>query len=387
MEHQFLNRVAQPDLNQPDLKEEACWQAVLGRDEYSAGAFVYGVRSTLIFCRPSCPSRRPQREQVRFFALPELAVKAGFRPCKRCRPDQPVKVQVARVQAACRLIEAHLDKPLSLAELSRQVGGSSYHLQRTFKQVTGITPREYADALRLGQLKTKLQDGETVLGALYDAGYGSSRGLYERAPAQLGMTPATYQRGGKGANIIFSIAPCPLGLLLVAATQKGICAVSLGDSAETLEVALHKEFPAAEVRRDEAQLHGWLQALLRFLEGQEPHLDLPLDVQATAFQRRVWQVLHSINYGETRTYAQVAAAGGQPTAVRAVARACATNPVALVVPCHRVVRGDGSLGGYRWGLERKKKLLAQERNAVSRVAIQTASASAPDVGECDNSGA
>jgi AraC family transcriptional regulator of adaptative response/methylated-DNA-[protein]-cysteine methyltransferase len=289
----------------------------------------------------------------------------GFRPCKRCRPNQLLTAQVERVQQACRLIAANLednsDNSLSLKDLSDKVGTSPFHLQRTFKHVTGVTPREYADALRIGQIKAKLQAGESVLSALYDAGYGSSRALYERAPEQLGMTPATYGRGGRGVQISFAVVPCSLGILMVAATPKGVCSVSLGDSPELLESALHREFPAAQVQRDEAQLQEWVQTLLRFLQGQEPHLDLPLDVQATAFQWRVWQALRSIGYGETRSYSQVAEAIGQPKAVRAVARACATNPIALVVPCHRVVRENGSLSGYRWGLERKKELLDHER--------------------------
>jgi AraC family transcriptional regulator of adaptative response/methylated-DNA-[protein]-cysteine methyltransferase len=343
----------------PELNETQCWQAVLDRDERLDGTFVYGVSSTLIFCRPSCPSRRPQRERARFFSSLEAAVEAGFRPCKRCRPDQFLSVQ-----HACRLIEENADTPLSLAELSRQVGCSPYYLQRTFKHVTGISPQEYADALRLGQLKKNLQAGESVVNALYEAGYGSSRGLYERAPLQLGMTPATYQRGGKGAQINFSITACSLGFLLVAATEKGICSVSLADSEEALKTALCNEFPAAQVQHSEAALQELTQAILNFIARREPHIDLPLDVQATAFQWRVWQVLRSINSGETRTYTQVAEAIGQPTSVRAVARACATNPLALVVPCHRVVRTDGSMAGYRWGLERKKTLLAQEKQSA-----------------------
>lgn len=342
-------------------KEDTWWGAVLHRDAQWDGVFVYGVCSTRIFCRPSCPSRRPQRKQTRFFAEPAAALQAGFRACKRCRPDHPASSPVARVQQACRLIEANPDQTLSLAQLAHAVGGSPSHLQRTFKQVTGITPREYADALRLGQLKAKLQEGESVLSALYDAGYGSSRGLYERAPTQLGMTPATYRRGGQGAAISFSTSSCSLGFLLVAATERGVCSVGLGDSPEALEAALRREFPAAQITRDEARLQEWVQAILQLLSGREPHADLPLDVQATAFQRQVWQALRSIQRGETRTYAQVAQAIGRPRAVRAVARACATNPVALVVPCHRVVREDGSLAGYRWGVERKRKLLAGEQ--------------------------
>lgn len=343
------------------LDAETCWQAVLRRDAGCDGTFVYGVGSTRIFCRPSCPARRPQRQQARFFATAAAATQAGFRPCKRCRPEQAWAPPMERVHQACRLIAANPDTPLSLAELSRQLGGSPFHLQRTFKQVTGITPREYAAALRLGRVKARLRAGESVIHALYDAGYGSSRGLYERAPTQLGMTPATYGRGGQGAQINFRIVACRLGFLLIAATRAGVCAVSLGADPAALEATLRQEFPAADLQQDAAGLDAWAQSLLRFLQGQEPHLDLPLDVQATAFQWRVWQALRSIGYGETRSYAQVAAAIGQPAAVRAVARACATNPVALAIPCHRVVRGNGASSGYRWGLARKQALLAQEQ--------------------------
>ncbi len=359
----------QPQILDPTVKNESAesilWQAVLIRDERADGTFVYGVTSTRIFCRPSCPSRRPQRANARFFDSPEVAARAGFRPCKRCRPDQFQTLQVERAERACRLIEENIEEPLSLSELAEKTGASAFHLQRTFKQITGVTPREYAEAFRLKHLKTSLQSGDSILGAQYDAGLGSSRGLYERAPSQLGMTPATYRRGGAGAYITYGIAPCALGFLLVAATPKGVCSVALGDAPESLEAALRAEFPGAEIHRDEAELEEHLQTLLRSLEGHTPHLDLPLDVQATAFQRRVWQELRAIGYGQTRTYSQVAHSLGQPTAVRAVARACATNPVALVVPCHRVVREGGALAGYRWGLERKKALLKRERDGLT----------------------
>lgn len=337
---------------------------MLERDRRADGAFVYGVRSTLIFCRASCPSRRPRRENARFFARPQQAVEAGFRACKRCRPEQFQSVAVERVQHACRLIEASQGEALRLEELSRLVGGSACHLQRTFKQVTGITPRQYAEARRLEHLKSKLQEGEAVTQALYDAGYGSSRALYERAPSQLGMTPATYGRGGQNASIGFCCAGCSLGFVLVAATESGVCSIALGDSPEKLEAALREEFFAAQVQPDEARLGDWLALVLRLLKGEEPHLDLPLDVRATAFQWRVWQALRAIGVGETRTYSQVAQQIGQPTAARAVARACATNPVALLVPCHRVVREGGAMAGYRWGLERKQKLLDSEKQGA-----------------------
>ncbi len=350
---------AQPE-SELGLDEEICWQAVLRRDTQHDGSFFYGVRSTRIFCRPSCPSRRPHQEGVCFFASPAAALEAGFRACKRCRPEQLQTPQVERVQQACRLIEANAETALSLDELSHQVGISPHHFQRSFQQITGVSPREYSDAVRLKQLKAGLQNGESVLNARCDAGYGSSRGLYERADSQLGMTPATYGRGGKGAQIAFAVAPCALDFLLVAATKKGVCSVTLGDSPPLLEAALRAEFPLAQIEEDTARLQPALESLLRFVAGEAPHLDLPLDVQATAFQRRVWKILRDIAPGQTRSYAQVAAMMGAPQAARAVARACASNPVALVVPCHRVVRGDGSLSGYRWGVKRKKRLLAEE---------------------------
>jgi len=344
------------------MHEETYWQAVLTRDKHSDGTFVYAVRSTGIYCNPSCAARRPRREQVVFFPQPEAAEQAGYRACRRCRPQEAsvYQLQLEVVQHACHYIETHLEGPLTLEALGKEVSVSPYHLQRIFKRIMGITPRQYAQAYRLGQLKQQLKEGETVTTALYNTGYGSSSRLYEQAPAQLGMTPAAYRQGGKSMHIGYAIVDCPLGRLLIAATEKGICAVSLGDSDAVLETALHSEYPAAEIQRDGVALSQWVSTLLNHLNGQQPQLDLPIDVQATAFQWRVWQALRAIPYGSTRSYSQVAQALGDPKATRAVARACASNPVAIVVPCHRVVREDGKLGGYRWGLERKQRLLAQE---------------------------
>jgi AraC family transcriptional regulator of adaptative response/methylated-DNA-[protein]-cysteine methyltransferase len=267
---------------------------------------------------------------------------------------------VELVHRTCRYIETNLEGSLTLAALGAHAGVSPAHLQRLFKRVTGISPRQYADACRLGVLKERLKERRTVTMALYEAGYGSSSRLYERAATQLGMTPATYGRGGRHTSIRYAVGDCPLGRLLLAATDRGICALYLGDRDGPLEEALGREFPAAERRREDG-LRDWLAQLLDHLEGRRPHLELPLDVQATAFQWRVWQELRAIPYGSTRTYTQIAERLGQPTAARAVARACATNPVSVVIPCHRVVRGDGSLGGYRWGLARKRALLDQEK--------------------------
>ena len=346
---------------------EGCWQAVLARDPAHDGTFVYAVRSSGVYCRPSCPARRPRRSQVVFYPLPEVARRCGYRPCRRCRPDQtsPADPQIELVRRLCRLIESRPEQNLTLADLGAEVGLSPAHLQRTFKRVTGISPRQYADACRLGRLKARLRDRSTVTRALYEAGYGSSSRLYERASSQLGMTPATYRRGAPAVAIRYTLADCPLGRLLLAATDRGVCAVYLGEEGH-LTAELRREYPAAELSRDDETLRPWLADLLDHLSGQQPHLDLPLDVRATAFQWRVWQELRKIPYGSTRTYLEVAEALGRPTAARAVARACATNPVSVVIPCHRVVRGDGGLGGYRWGLGRKRALLEREQGGAGR---------------------
>ncbi|GAB4198205.1 MAG: bifunctional DNA-binding transcriptional regulator/O6-methylguanine-DNA methyltransferase Ada [Roseiflexaceae bacterium] len=324
--------------------------------------FVYAVRTTGIYCRPTCASRQPRRENVAFFAAPDAAERAGYRACRRCDPraaaSDPNVELVARI---CRYLEEPREGVPTLEELAARFALSPAHLQRTFKRIAGVSPRQYADAKRAERLRAELRVGADVTGALYDAGYGSSSGFYDQAPDSLGMTPRAYRAGGRAAQIGYAIAPCPLGYLLVAATGRGVCKVSLGDSPTALEADLRGEFPAAELHTDAATLEPWLRAVLEHLEGQRPHLDLPLDIQASAFQRKVWEVLRAIPYGATRSYQQVAQAIGRPTASRAVARAVATNPVALLIPCHRVVRADGDLGGYRWGTERKRKLLEGER--------------------------
>jgi AraC family transcriptional regulator of adaptative response/methylated-DNA-[protein]-cysteine methyltransferase len=271
---------------------------------------------------------------------------------------------VETVRRVCRHIEANLETPLTLAALGEQASLSPAHLQRLFKRITGVSPRQYADACRLALLKTRLKERRTVTMALYEAGYGSSSRLYERAATQLGMTPATYQHGGRAVTIRYLLTDSPLGRLLLAATERGVCAVCLGDRDADLEAALRREYPAATIARDDAELQAWAGELLEHLHGRQPHLDLPLDVRATAFQWRVWQALRAIPYGGTRTYSEIAEAVGNSKAARAVARACATNPAAVVIPCHRVVREDGGLGGYRWGLGRKETLLAQEKETA-----------------------
>jgi AraC family transcriptional regulator of adaptative response/methylated-DNA-[protein]-cysteine methyltransferase len=335
---------------------------VEARDARLDGLFVYGVRSTGIFCRPTCPSRRPSRGNVLFFASAGAAERAGFRPCKRCSPTLPPHAHLsALVERVCDLINANPEAAPSLAALGAAVGLSPAHLQRSFKQATGITPRQYAAALRLGRFKEKVRAGEPIAAAAYGAGFGSSSRLYAQAGRELGMTPSAYQRGGAGQVIGYTLAGTPFGRLLLAATERGVCAVSLGSADDELVAELEAEFPAAELRRDDAAPRAWLEAVLANLAGEVPPVPLPLDVAATAFQQRVWAALQQIPYGATRTYAEVAEAIGAPKAVRAVAHACATNPVATVIPCHRVVRSDGGLGGYRWGIERKRQLLEAEK--------------------------
>lgn len=344
--------------------EDASWAAVLARDVQADGQFFFAVRSTGVYCRPSCPARRPRRERVTFFARAADAEKAGFRPCRRCQPDKQTAGDKHRdlVERACRLVEENLEEALPLSRLSAAVGISRRHLLRVFKQYLGVTPKQYADARRFESLKSRLRRGQDVAGALYEAGYGSSSRLYERAPRKLGMTPATYRRGGLGMRIAYTVVGSPLGRLLVARTERGLCAVNLGDSDSTLVRALREEFSRAELRRDRNGLSQWVATLLRYLGGKQLRRSLPLDVQGTAFQCRVWEELRRIPYGRTRTYGEVARALGQPGAARAVARACATNPVPFVIPCHRVVAANAHLGGYRLGLDRKRLLLEREKS-------------------------
>jgi len=347
-------------------EEDPRWNAVLARDGAHDGEFVFAVSSTGVYCRPSCPARRPRRENVQFFLRPEQAEQAGYRACLRCQPKSySGNPESDGVKAICRFIEQHLDEPLTLDRLGKEFQQSAFHLQRRFKAVLGITPREYADSCRLRMLKRNLQAGDSVTRAMYDAGYGSSSRLYERTASQLGMTPDKYRRGAIATAIRYTCADSPLGRMLIAATERGVCSIQFARSDGELMEGLKREFPFAARKRDEGGLQSWVSALLRHMRGK--NLDssssssLPLDIRATAFQRRVWAYLQSIPFGATKSYSQVAKAIGQPSACRAVARACATNPVAVAIPCHRVVREDGSMGGYRWGIERKKSLLAMER--------------------------
>jgi len=367
--HQMPRSISNPE-RWPNLSRDSSddprWSAVVSRDSTRDGQFVFAVSSTGVYCRPSCPARRPRRTNVEFFSHPEQAERAGYRACLRCRPKALTGDGHSDVvKAICRFIEQHLDEPIPLARLGEEFHQSPFHLQRRFKAVLGVTPREYADSCRLRLLKRNLQSGENVTRALYDAGYGSSSRLYERTASHLGMTPDKYRRGAIAAAIRYTISDSPLGRMLIAATDRGICAIQFANNDGDLLEGLKREFPFAARKPDNAALPSWTNALLRQMEGKAGDAALPLDIRATAFQRRVWKYLQSIPFGATRSYRQVARGIGRPTASRAVARACAANPVAVVVPCHRVVRQDGGLGGYRWGIERKKALLEMEKGVNS----------------------
>ncbi len=352
----------------PDVREaadDARWLAVVARDASHDGKFVFAVSTTGVYCRPSCPARRPRRTSVQFFSRPEQAEKAGFRACLRCRPRAiSGNPQSDFAKAVCRYIEQHLEEPITLVQLGKAFRQSPFHLQRRFKATLGITPREYADSCRLRLLKRNLQSGDNVTRAMYDAGYGSSSRLYEKTSSQLGMTPDKYRRGAIAQTVRYTLADSPLGRMLIAATDRGVCAIQFGRSDGELIEGLKREFPFAVRKADEGGLQAWTEAVLSRMSGRELNASLPLDIRATAFQRRVWTYLQSIPFGATRSYGEVAKAIGEPKAYRAVARACATNPVAVAIPCHRVVREDGSLSGYRWGVDRKKRLLDLEQAGV-----------------------
>ena len=338
------------------------WRATRARDPRADGTFVLAVRSTRIYCRPSCPARRPLRRNVTFFLTREEAERQGYRPCLRCRPNE-ISGPVALVQRAADLLAQSTDENLSLRQLGQTLRVTQSTLRRAFLQATGLKPRELAEALRLKRFKALMRAGKSITHALYETGYGSSSRVYECSNSQLGMTPATYRKGGLGMKLGYTIAKSPLGKVLVAATERGVSAVYLGDHENKLVSELRDEYPRAEITAASSGFELWVKEVLLRIEGRPPHSELPLDLQATAFQRRVWKELQRIPRGRTRTYSQVARFLGQPKAVRAVARACATNPVSIVVPCHRVIREDGALAGYRWGLSRKEQLLASERSS------------------------
>ena len=340
------------------------WEAVHSRDHSADGTFVYAVRTTGIYCRPSCKSRLAKRENIEYFDLPAAAERAGYRACKRCQPRSVAMVdeRLNLVQSVCDYILTHLDESdaITLEALGTAFGFDPYHLQKTFKAILQMSPRDYAEAQRFLRLKHELRTGGSVAEAVYGAGFGSSSRVYENADVHIGMTPAQYQKQGAGVAIAYTVASTTLGALLVALTERGICAVGIYDNDDAALNALRVEFPQAVINRDD-NLAEWVEMILAYIEDGQALPELRFDIQATSFQWRVWEELRRIPRGETRTYAQVAQAIGQPNAARAVANACSHNPVAVVIPCHRIIGSDGALHGYKWGVERKRAILEREQ--------------------------
>jgi AraC family transcriptional regulator of adaptative response/methylated-DNA-[protein]-cysteine methyltransferase len=343
------------------MNKEIYWQAVKENDNRFDGLFWTCVKTTKIFCKPSCPARLPKRENVYFVNSVENAETDGFRACLRCRPKESrtINKQVETILKACQLLETEED--ITLENLSGKLNISSFHLQRTFKKIIGISPKKYVEQSRMEKFKEEINSGREVTDAMYEAGFSSSSRLYEKAQEKLGMTPKTYQKKGKGMKIKWTITDCDLGRLLVARTEKGVCGVKFGDDDGELFEDLKNEYQAAEISEDKDKLKDYVKAILAHLSGKKPNLDLPIDVRATAFQMQVWETLRKIPYGETLSYKEVAEKIGNEKAVRAVAGACAKNRVALVIPCHRVIGSNGKMSGYRWGVERKKRLLEKEK--------------------------
>jgi AraC family transcriptional regulator of adaptative response/methylated-DNA-[protein]-cysteine methyltransferase len=345
----------------PPADDAAKWAALRARDAQADGSFVYSVRTTGVYCRPSCPARPARPENVAFHATCPEAEAAGFRPCKRCRPNEPALAerQAEAVARACRLIEGCETMP-ALDDLAKAAGMSPFHFHRVFRKVTGITPKAYAEAHLAGRVASGLQEAGSVTEAVFEAGYNSSSRFYAKSSERLGMTPTAYRKGGVGIRIRFAAAECSLGSILVAATDKGVCAILLGDDPDALARDLQDRFPKAELSGGNDAFERWVAEVIGFVEAPGRGLDLPLDIGGTAFQQRVWAALRAIPVGTTATYADIARAIGEPAAVRAVAQACGANRLAVAIPCHRVVRSNGSLSGYRWGVERKRDLLARE---------------------------
>ena len=343
------------------INDDTRWTALEQRNAAADGTFVYSVATTGVYCRPACPSKLALRRNIRFHDSCEEAEKAGFRPCKRCRPDELSlnERHTEAVRNACRTIEEAETTP-SLETLALGAGLSRFHFLRLFKKIVGVTPGQYAVQHRAARVRSGLRKGASVTNAIYDAGFSSSSRFYENAPEFLGMKPRDFQNGGNGVAIQYAIAPCSLGFVLVAGTARGICSIRLGDDAAALTGELRADFPSAIVHQAPTEFDEWLKAVVNQIDHSGSSTHLPLDIQGTAFQQRIWKALREIPAGTTTTYAEIAASIGRPTAARAVARACATNPVAVVVPCHRVVRSDGGISGYRWGVERKRELLRKE---------------------------
>jgi AraC family transcriptional regulator, regulatory protein of adaptative response / methylated-DNA-[protein]-cysteine methyltransferase len=345
----------------PTRDEQGWWEAVRRRDPAFDGKIVFAVRTTGVYCRPSCASRPAKRENVAFFSTPAEAEKAGYRACKRCRPDKTAAPdpRIEAVRRACERIDEAEEAP-KLAELAANVGLSPHHFHRVFKAATGVTPKAYAAEKRARRAAEKLGVAGTVTEAIYDAGFSSSSRFYETAAARLGMTPGAVRRGGAGQVIRFAVGEASLGAVLVAATDKGVCAIMLGDDPDRLVRELQDRFPRAELAGGEPEFERMVARVVGMVEAPGQRVDLPLDIRGTAFQQRVWAALSAIPSGKTATYREIARAIGQPKAVRAVAQACGANPLAVAIPCHRVVRTDGDLSGYRWGVERKRALIARE---------------------------
>jgi AraC family transcriptional regulator of adaptative response/methylated-DNA-[protein]-cysteine methyltransferase len=341
--------------------DDARWAAVVARDASFAGPFYIAVKTTGVYCRPGCPARLPKRANVRFYETREDAERAGFRPCKRCKPDQPPlgELHAAKVAKACRLIEGAEEAP-KLDALAETVGLSPYHFHRIFKQAVGMTPKAYAIAHRNKRVRTELGTSDTVTAAIYDAGFNSNGRFYANASEVLGMTPTDFREGGAGQEIRYAIPECSLGPVLIAASEKGVCAILFGDDPEELRRDLQNQFPRARLIGGDKSFEELTAKIVAFVEAPADGLDLPLDIRGTAFQQRVWDALRRIPAGSTASYAEIAEKIGAPKAVRAVARACATNRIAVAIPCHRVVRSDGGLSGYRGGVERKRALLEKE---------------------------
>ncbi len=357
-----------PDAERPLLLTDELWNAIVRRDAVADARFVYAVITTGVYCRPSCTARRPKKENVVHYETADDARRAGFRPCKRCRPDDVSRENGSgqAIARACRLIECAA-QPLSLQQLADAAGLSATHFHRTFKAVTGVTPKAYAEQQRMRRAQRALQDSNRVTDAIYDAGYNSNSRFYERASGMLGMTPTQYRNGGAATRIRFALGQCSLGAILVAATDRGLCAILLGDDPEALLRNLQERFPKADLLGGEGAFEQLVARVVALVEQPRLPQDLPLDIRGTAFQRRVWEALRAIPAGATATYTEIAERIGAPKAVRAVAAACAANPLAVAVPCHRVVRLDGDLAGYRWGLARKQELLERERKDAGTV--------------------
>jgi AraC family transcriptional regulator, regulatory protein of adaptative response / methylated-DNA-[protein]-cysteine methyltransferase len=345
----------------PFTSDESRWLAVSERDHHADGAFFFAVRTTGVFCRPSCASRAPRRENVEFFTTTDAAEAAGYRPCKRCQPTSLPR-ELAIVERACKALDADPQQRMTLAQLGDAVHVSPFHLQRLFSRIVGISPRQYQAAQRAGVLRDALERGQDVTRATHDAGFGSPSRMYEAAPADLGMTPSAYRRKGAGLTVHYTTAETPLGFVLVAATDKGVCKITFGDDANALVEQLGVDFAQAKRIEDAARMTPFVAQVRAYLQGTRERFELPLDINATAFQRRVWDALRQIPYGQTRSYTEIAASMGEPRAVRAVANACGQNPVALAIPCHRVIGKDGAIAGYRWGVHRKEALLDTERS-------------------------